>query len=66
MTRDGGGTAEWALAVAILRVYLSACEIRLKVLVSRDLFRVLSTNSEQAFWADLLVGSYPICFTSAS
>ena len=55
MTSDGGGTAEWALAVAVLRVYLSACEIRLKVLVSRDLFRVLSTNSKQAFWADLMV-----------
>ena len=37
MTRDGGGTAEWALTIAILRVCLSACEIRLKVLVSRDL-----------------------------
>jgi len=55
VTRDGGDTAEWALAVAVLRVYLSACEIRLKVLVSRDLFRVLSTNSKQAFWADLMV-----------
>ena len=56
MTRDGGGTAEWALAVAILRVYLSVCEIRLKVLVSWDLFRVLGTNSKQAFWAYLMVG----------
>ena len=42
--------------VAVLRVYLSACEVRLKVLVSGDLFRVLSTNSKQAFWADLMVG----------
>ncbi len=56
MTRDGGGTAEWALTVAILRVYLSACEIRLKVLVSRDLFRVLGTDLKQAFWAYLMVG----------
>ena len=56
MTRDGGGTAEWALAVAVLRVYLSACEVHLKVLVSGDLFRVLSANSKQAFWADLMVG----------
>ena len=40
----------------ILRVYLSTCKIRLEVLVSRDLFRVLSTNSKQAFWADLMVG----------
>ena len=56
VTCDGGGTAEWALAVAVLRMYLSACEIRLKVLVGGDLFRVLSTNSKQAFWADLMVG----------
>ena len=56
MTRDGGGTAEWALAVTVLRVYLYVCEVRLKVLVSGDLFRVLSTNSKQAFWADLMVG----------
>ena len=56
MTRDGGDTAEWAFAVTVLRVYLSACEIRLKVLVGGDLFRVLSTNSKQAFWADLMVG----------
>ena len=55
MTRDGGGT-EWALTIAILRVCLSTCEIRLKVLVSRDLFRVLGTNSKQAFWAYLMVG----------
>ena len=56
MTRDGGDTAEWAFAVAVLRVYLSACEICLKVLVGGDLFRVLGTNSKQAFWADLMVG----------
>ncbi len=56
MTRDGGDTAEWAFAVTVLRVYLSACEIRLKVLVGGDLFRVLSPNSKQAFWADLMVG----------
>ena len=56
MTRDGGDTAEWAFAVAVLRVYLSASEIRLKVLVGGDLFRVLSPNSKQAFWADLMVG----------
>ena len=56
MTRDGGGTAEWALAVVVLRMYLSACEIRLKVLVGGDLFRVLGTNSKQAFWAYLMVG----------
>jgi len=37
-------------------VYLSACEIRLKVLVSRDLFRVLGTDLKQAFWAYLMVG----------
>jgi hypothetical protein len=56
VTRDGGGTAEWALAIVVIRVYLSACEIRLKVLVGGDLFRVLSTNSKQAFCADLIVG----------
>ena len=56
MTCDGGGTAEWALAVVVLRMYLSACEIRLKVLVGGDLFCVLGTNSKQAFWADLMVG----------
>ena len=56
MTCDGSGTAEGALAVVVIGVYLSACEICLKVLVSRDLFRMLSTNSKKAFWADLMVG----------
>ena len=56
MTCDGSGTAEGALAVVVIGVYLSACEICLKVLVSRDLFRVLGTDLKQAFWAYLMVG----------
>ena len=32
---------------------MSDCEIYFKMLVSRDLLRVLGTNSKKAFWADL-------------
>ena len=53
MTRDGGDIAEYSFAVAIVRVHWSAIGILFEVLMGRNLFCVLSTDSEEAFWADL-------------
>jgi|LauGreDrversion2_3_1035106.scaffolds.fasta_scaffold469563_1 hypothetical protein len=53
VTRDGDDVAERAFAVNIVRVHLSAIGVWFKVLMCRNLFCVLSTDSEEAFWADL-------------
>jgi len=59
VTRDRGergDVAERAGAVTIGRVHLSVISIRPEVVMSRDLFCVLGTDSEEAFWADLVIG----------